>query len=158
MSMFIANVLLALLWSLMFGEFTPQNFLIGMVVGFVALRLGTVGMARATYFRKISTTISFIFYFLAQLVIANFKMAAYTLGSTRQLRPGILAIPLTEGMTDLEITVLANVITLTPGTLSMDVSDDKTTLYVHYIHVEDKDEAVREIKDGFERRLLALTR
>ena len=54
---------------------------------------------------------------------------------------------------DAGITVLANLITLTPGTLSLDVSPDRKTLFVHALHVEDPDAFRREVKEGFERRV-----
>ena len=73
------------------------------------------------------------------------------------MRPGIVAVPL-DAKTDQEITLLANLITLTPGTLSLDVSHDKRTLYVHAMFV-DSPESVRDsIKNGFEKRLLELLR
>lgn len=75
------------------------------------------------------------------------------------IRPGIIAVPL-DAKTDAEITVLAQVITLTPGTLSMDVSPDRSTLYVHALYVPngDKQTIIDEIKNGFERRLLEVMR
>jgi multicomponent Na+:H+ antiporter subunit E len=73
------------------------------------------------------------------------------------MKPGIIGIPL-DAETDLEITLLANFITLTPGTLSLDVSTDKKTLYIHAMYVEDKEAFIRSIKDGFERRLLDILR
>ncbi len=59
---------------------------------------------------------------------------------------------------DVEITLLANLVTLTPGTLSLDVSEDRSTLFVHAMFVDDPDVLRREIKHGFERRVLELLR
>jgi multicomponent Na+:H+ antiporter subunit E len=73
------------------------------------------------------------------------------------VKPGIIKIPL-DVETNVEISLLANLITLTPGTLSIDVSDDKKVLYVHTMYVEDKEKFIREIKDGFEKRILLITR
>ena len=72
-------------------------------------------------------------------------------------RPGVVAIPL-EAKTDAEITFLANVITLTPGTLSLDVSEDRSTLYVHTMFLESPEVLRESIKEGFERRVLELLR
>jgi multicomponent Na+:H+ antiporter subunit E len=58
----------------------------------------------------------------------------------------------------MEITFLANLITLTPGTLSLDVSDDRSVLYVHGMFVEDPQQMREQIKNGFERRVLELLR
>jgi multicomponent Na+:H+ antiporter subunit E len=69
------------------------------------------------------------------------------------MRPAIVAIPL-DLRSPLAITLLAQMITLTPGTLSLDVSSDRRVLYVHSMYVDDIDAFRRSIKDGFERRLL----
>jgi multicomponent Na+:H+ antiporter subunit E len=73
------------------------------------------------------------------------------------MRPAVVAVPL-DVETDLEITLLANLITVTPGSFSLDVSDDRKVLYVHAMYVDDPDEYRREIKEGFERRVLELLR
>ncbi|MEP3300463.1 MAG: Na+/H+ antiporter subunit E, partial [Roseibium sp.] len=57
-----------------------------------------------------------------------------------------------------EITMLANLITLTPGTLSVDVSEDRKTLYVHCIDVPDPQATIDDIKNGFERKILEVFR
>jgi multicomponent Na+:H+ antiporter subunit E len=59
-------------------------------------------------------------------------------------------------MPDTALTILANALTLTPGTLTLDISDDRTTLFVHFMHVDDPEEMRREIKDGFEKRILEI--
>ena len=72
-------------------------------------------------------------------------------------RPAIVVVPL-DARTDLEIAVLANLVSLTPGTLSLEVSDDRSALYVHGMFVDDPDAFRREIKDGAERRVLEALR
>jgi multicomponent Na+:H+ antiporter subunit E len=73
--------------------------------------------------------------------------------------PGVVAIPL-DARTDAEITMLANLITLTPGSVSLDISDDRRFLYVHAMYIDGGDvEAYRRsIKEGLERRVLELLR
>lgn len=76
----------------------------------------------------------------------------------QNISPAIVAVPLdVEG--DFSVTLLANVISLTPGTLTLDVSDDKRVLYIHSMYGGDDPDAVRrEIKSGLERRVLEVTR
>ncbi|RAI32921.1 Na+/H+ antiporter subunit E, partial [Rhodoplanes roseus] len=69
------------------------------------------------------------------------------------ISPGLIAYPLRVNR-DFEITLLANLITLTPGTLSVDVSEDRRTLYIHAIDVPDPDQLKRDIAQGFERKIL----
>lgn len=158
MTLLVANVLLALVWSLMIGAFTPANFIVGLVLGYLVLRLASTRGSRSPYFHKVGVSVGFVAFFIVELVKANIRMAIYTVSPLGGLRPGIIAIPLEPGMSELEVTVLANVVTLTPGTLSLDVSEDRGVLFVHFMHVESPEAAVREVKDGFERRLLQVTR
>ena len=85
-------------------------------------------------------------------------MAWWTVSPLRRLRPAILYVPIDPDMTDAEITTLANVITLTPGTLTLDVTEDRRALRVHCMHAPDVDAVRREIQQGFQRRLLEVTR
>jgi multicomponent Na+:H+ antiporter subunit E len=73
------------------------------------------------------------------------------------IRPAIIAYPLTV-TTDAQITLLANMITLTPGTLSVDVSDDRKWLYVHAIDVASKEALIGDIAAGFETKILEVSR
>ena len=75
------------------------------------------------------------------------------LSPNMNLKPGIFAYRLKVDR-DFEITLLANLITLTPGTLSVDVSEDRQYLYIHAIDCSDPDATRKDISDGFERRIL----
>ena len=96
-------------------------------------------------------------FFLWQLLLSNLRVAYDVITPRLHMRPGIIAVPL-DAKTDQEITLLANLITLTPGTLSLDVSEDRRVLYVHAMFVDSPDEVRDSIKNGFERRLLELIR
>lgn len=96
--------------------------------------------------------IRFGLYFFWQLVLSNIKIAQCVLGPSRLMSPGIVAVPLSV-KSDIEIFLLANAITLTPGSLTVDVSADRQVLYVHCMQIEDADALRREIKDGFERMI-----
>lgn len=103
--------------------------------------------------RRTYLVLAFAAYFTWELVVANLRVAWEVVTINRHtMRPGILAIPL-EARTDLEIALLANLISLTPGTLSMDVSTDRTYLYVHAMYVTEIEEFKR-----FEQRLLRVMR
>jgi len=91
------------------------------------------------------------------LIVANFSVAYYVLAPQDRMRPAVQAIPL-EPAKDISITLLANLITLTPGTLSLDVSPDRKYLFIHNIGVTDIEKSRKEIKETFERRILEVTR
>jgi multicomponent Na+:H+ antiporter subunit E len=94
----------------------------------------------------------FILFFHWELVMANLRLARDVLGPVTRLHPGIVAIPL-DLSGDAEVTILSNLVTLTPGTLSMDASSDDKVLYVHVVNISDVEDVRRETKQGFERRI-----
>lgn len=152
------NILLTLVWAGLLGSFGLANLVSGFVVSYALLFLVTRGMpGHAKYFGKVPRLIGFTCYYLWELVKSNAIIAYDVLTPTHHMKPGVVAIPL-EAKTDLEITVLANLITMTPGTLSLDVSGDRKTLFVHAMYIDNPDDLRREIKENFERRVLDLLR
>lgn len=146
-----------LMWVFLTGSYEVSSFLFGFFIGFLIMWIIGSQMGGNKYVKIIPRIISFIFYFLYAVIVANLQVAYEVMTPSLNVTPGIIKIPL-DVQTNTEISLLANLITLTPGTLSIDVSDDKKVLYVHTMYVKDKDEFIREIKDGFERRILLITR
>jgi multicomponent Na+:H+ antiporter subunit E len=95
--------------------------------------------------------------FVVELIRSALSVAWLVVQPKPQLRPGIVAFPLTV-TTDAQITLLANMITLTPGTLSVDVSADRKTLFIHALDVANRDELIGSIAAGFETRVLGVLR
>lgn len=151
--MFLLNILLALAWTALTGQFNPVNFMSGFVLGYLVLWLVQRVAGPSNYFKKVSQVISFVLFFVGALIRANLRVAYEVITLTHTMRPGVVAVPL-ELQTDAAITLLANLITLTPGTLSLDVSADRRILYVHTMYVDDVEQFRREIKEGFERRVM----
>ena len=157
MTLFLLNVLLAVAWAALTGVFTPINFLAGFILGYVALWLTQRRGTRSPYFARVRRVISFSFFFIKELIKANLRVASDVVSVRQRMTPGVIAIPL-EAKTDAEITALANLITLTPGTLSLDVSNDRRVLYIHAMYVKDVEQFKKEVKEGLERRLLEVLR
>ena len=157
-SKFLANILLTIIWVFLTGSFEVVNFVFGFVVTFLILWIiSSKDSQTEKYFKLIPKLISFIFFFLWEVIKANIQVAYEVITPQNKMKPGIVALPL-DAKTDTEITLLANLITLTPGTLSLDVSEDKKVLYIHAMYVHDKQEFINEIKNGFERKLLGILR
>lgn len=159
-------VLLTLVWAALQGSFSVGNLLLGAVLAGVVLRLSRpvlqgeeafdVHSARATPrpLRRTWRVLVLVLVFLRELTQSALQVAWYTLQPTLRIRPGIVAYPL-DVQTGREITALANLISLTPGTLSLDVAPDRSHLYVHSISVETEDgrEVIREIKTSLEKHV-----
>lgn len=154
---FLSNILLTFIWVALIGDFTFSNFLFGFLISFFILRMVTSGDSRGKYFRIAPKIVAFVFYFLSELVKANLEVAYEVITPKLSMTPGIVAFPL-EASTDIEISILANLISLTPGTLSLDVSDDRKVLYVHSMYITDRKTFISGLKNGFERRLLEILR
>ncbi|SRR6056297_80959 len=153
----LMNFILALIWVALTGKFLIGNFVFGVVLSYGIMWFMYRSQDDKRYFKKIPQTISFFFYFIYELWKANLLVAYDVITPKFHMSPGIVAIPLSAN-TDLEITLLANVITMTPGTLAVDVSDDDKYLFVHSMYIKSKEDFIHSVKNGFERRLLEITR
>jgi multicomponent Na+:H+ antiporter subunit E len=107
------------------------------------------------YFQRAALVIRFGFFYLKELFIANLRVAATVLSPKMRITPAVVAIPL-EAESELSISLLANLITLTPGSLTLDISADCSVLYIHTMYADDIDEFRLGIKD-LERRVLEVT-
>ncbi|MBL1213248.1 MAG: Na+/H+ antiporter subunit E [Ignavibacteriae bacterium] len=157
MNRLLLNILLAIAWMLLTGDLDFMNFIQGLIIGFLILWVSKNATDSREYISKIPKIFGFIIYFIYELILANLKVAYDIITPKHRMKPSIIAVPLTAEK-DFEITILANLITLTPGTLSLDVSSDKKVLYVHSMYASDPEEFIKEIKNGFERKLLEITR
>jgi multicomponent Na+:H+ antiporter subunit E len=156
-STLVWNLTLALAWCAITGELTFLNLLLGFLIGYFALRRPPGAVETPRYFRKLRQLLEFALFFAKEILLSAARVAYDVVTRTHHMRPAVLAVPL-QARTALEIALLANLITLTPGSLSLDLSPDRRTLYVHRMFVDDPDIAVAELKTGFERRVLELLR
>lgn len=137
---------------------TAATGILVFLAAFVLLWL-SAALYNRNYFRKIPKVVGLSIYFLKELIMANLKIAYDIITPRFFMNPAIIALPL-KATSDLEISLLANMLTLTPGSLSVDVSEDRKELYVHLLYAADEDveSLKKELKEGFERRILEITR
>lgn len=170
MSLFTINLALATIWVILMGQYAPtqlvSQFILGFLLGYALIWMARPFLQKTRYFRAASreelpTTLAqlplrvwrwtrFTLIFLRELIKANIDIVIGVLSPLEKQSPGILALPL-DLTTDAEITLLANMITLTPGTLSLDLSNDRTVLFVYFFKITDPEAEKQAIKDGFER-------
>ena len=154
---FLINVMLMLVWVALSGNFTYPNLIFGFVLGFIALWVSDKEHVGKSYFKFLPNLVSFVLFFLYELIIANIQVAYEVMTPHHKMKPGIVGVTL-DAKTDLEITILSNFIALTPGTLSLHISEDRDVLYIHAMYLHDKEQFVSRIKNGFERKILELLR
>ena len=148
---------LAVLWAAMAGVPTPASLLTGFVLGHLILLALRGPFARSRSAHRVLHAVALLFIFLWEVVLANLRVAWDVITPRHRMRPGVIAVPL-KARTELEVTILANMVSLTPGTLSLDVSDQPRVLYVHALYLHDRRRLIRSIQEGFERRLLEVLR
>ncbi len=154
MSLYVLGALFTLIWLAISGSYTVPNLLFGVLIS--SLSLGIVRhqvRGSETHWARIPAILSLGLLFLKELALSAWTVASTVVKPTMALKPGIFAYPLAV-KSDFEITLLANLITLTPGTLSVDVSDDRAILYVHALDCSDVEATKRSIANGFERRIM----
>lgn len=153
MTTYVFNVIFAVIWVAITGSATLLNLVFGFFLASLALWIVRGEMGGPGYWRRVNRIVSLVLLFLKELARSAFRVAVLVLSPRLVVKPGIFAFPLTVER-DFEITLLANLITLTPGTLSVDVSEDCKTLYVHALDCSDPEAARRDIAEGFERKIL----
>ena len=151
--MLVGSILLALVWAALQGDITLANLLVGYGVGYVILALlARGGVMRSTLTARTRYAIELAGFFVWELLLANVRVAADVLRPRTGIRPAVVAIPL-DVTSDGEILLLSMLINITPGSVTIDLSEDRQTLYVHVMHMTNAETTRREIKEGFERRV-----
>lgn len=151
------NLLLAFTWVALTGVLFYSNFLFGFAVGFFLLWLMNRNESDQRYFNRVPKIIGFILYFLYEMVRANIQVAYDVITPKFFMKPGIVKYPL-EARSDFEINMLSTFISLTPGTLIIDVSEDRKAIYIHAMYMHSKEQFIKQIKERVERRLLETIR
>lgn len=157
MNLLFLHILLTLAWLALTGRFTATNFTIGFALAFPVVWLSQRGESAHIYLVRIRRLFGFAAFFLVELFKANLRVTHEVLTPRLNVNPGVIAVPL-ELETDMEILVLTTLIALTPGTLSLDVSSDRRTLYVHAMYIDDVEQFRKTIKQGYERRVREVLR
>jgi multicomponent Na+:H+ antiporter subunit E len=151
-NLFVFHALLTVAWGFVTGNFTLVNLVTGFILAYIALWLPSRMWGEVKYFRRLWLILRLIGVFLYELAVSGFTVAKMVMTPGLNFRSGIIAIPLNT-RNDFEITLFANLISLTPGTLSIDVSADRRTLYVHVMATEDPEADKNSMKQAFEQNI-----
>lgn len=158
MNLLVLNMLLAMVWAVVNGSFTGRELAVGFVLGYLVLWLVRPALPPSAYHSVVPRLCRFACWYAAEMVRSNWRIAADALTPELKNKPGIIAVPL-RADTDLEIMAIANLISLTPGTLSLALSADRRTLYVHTMGiVPERVEALRAEMQDVERRVREIGR
>ncbi|MFD1927558.1 Na+/H+ antiporter subunit E [Sporosarcina siberiensis] len=148
----LLNFFIALVWMFMSSSLNAATFVIGYIIGFVLIFMMRRFFKNKLYTVRLWAAFKLTLIFFRELTLSNISVLLLVIKPKLNIKPMIFAMP-TELEHDWEITLLSSLITLTPGTIVINVSDDQNTLYIHAIHVDDVDEAIDSIKNSFEKAI-----
>ena len=154
---YAVNLLLAFAWAALFNSFSIGTLIVGFVVGYAVIGVLQPLFGNERYCQRLLGLLSLALFFVWELLLSSFRVAWDVLTPVQRSRPALVRVPL-QACSELEATVLANLISLTPGSLSVDISDDRRALLVHGMFVDDPDDLRHEIRSGMERRVLEALR
>ncbi len=149
-STFGLNVLLAVVWAALTGGVSLVNLLSGFVIGYAALWVVQPLTGASQYFRRVIAWLRLVVMFHYELILSSLEVTIDVLTPRHRARPALIEVPL-DVQSDLGILLVTNLISLTPGTLSIDVSEDRKTLIVHAMFGDDPAAICRSLKNGMER-------
>jgi len=152
MNLALLTIIIALGWCAATGSFSLGNLVFGALLAGAALYLVRGKVGGAGFWRKALAVLALTWLFIKELMLSAIRVGILVLRPNlgKRVRPQLIDYPLTV-TSDAEITLLANLITLTPGTLSVDVSEDRKVLVIHAVDVPDREAVIADIRDGFER-------
>ncbi|MED4533828.1 Na+/H+ antiporter subunit E [Metabacillus fastidiosus] len=148
----LLNVILAWIWMFLSSDYSTIAFFKGYFFGLLIIFVLRRFFHQRIYILSIIAILKLLWIFFIELIKANIDVLKVIFSPTSKVKPGIFSLEtsLTEGW---EITLLSNLITLTPGTLVIDISDDNKTLYIHAINIENVEQTKQDIKNTFEKAI-----
>ncbi|WP_042146058.1 Na+/H+ antiporter subunit E [Paucisalibacillus sp. EB02] len=153
----LINIIIALMWMFLSESYTFASFIAGYIWGLLLVLLLNRFIPGRFYGIRVVKIIKLILIFIRELVLSNLSILKLIYTPKPEIEPGIFALPL-EVKSNWEVTLLAHLISLTPGTLSVAVSDNNDTLFIHAMDIDEVDQSIQEIKDSFEKAILEVTR
>ena len=153
----VLNLLLAFIWMFLASNYSARAFIIGYLLGLICLFIVQKMLPGRFYFGKIWAFIKLTILFMKELILANIAVLKVVLKPKLTMNPAFFKYETTLTK-DWEITLLSSLITLTPGTVVVHLSDDSKTLYIHAIDADDIDGTCDAIRDSFEKAILEVSR
>ncbi len=152
----LLTLILAVVWVLLQNQVTAGMVVFGIILGIIIPRMTAVWWPDTPQGFRMGKMVTYSVVVIWDIIVANIQVAWIVLTvPNAKLRPAWIVIPLELKQPE-AITVLAGTITLTPGTVSADLSDEGHSLLVHVLHTDDPDAIRDEIKTRYERRLLEI--
>ncbi len=150
MRQFILNIIISMIWAFLHTSYTASDFLVGFVLGAILICLfSSTTDQHSFYLVRVCRILKLALIFLIELVKACFQVLYQVLQPELKIKPGIIKMDISLESPE-EIALLANMITLTPGTLTVEVAHDNKALYIHTLVIDDAHAICQGIRNSFE--------
>jgi len=153
----ILSIVLLLTWLMLNNTISAGHIVLGSILSMLIPWLTQRFWPEQVCLGKWSTILKFSLVVSYDIVISNIFVAKLILGKNDALKPNFLEIPI-DIKHPLGLSILASTISLTPGTVSVDLSEDRTILIVHALHVDDASDEIETIKNRYEKPLMEIFR
>lgn len=153
----VINLIISLMWMFLSESYTFISFMFGYLLGAILLLILNRFFTGPFYLKRLYRILILLLIFIRELISSNIEIVKYVYKKDLDFEPGIFAMPI-EVKQSWEITLLANMITLTPGTLTVALSDDQTQLFIHALDIKTKEESINDIKNTFEKAIMEVTK
>jgi multicomponent Na+:H+ antiporter subunit E len=157
MRLFLVNIILALIWAALTTDFKAENIAIGFGISFIILAITSHiwSTEDKSYMYRAALIIKFILFLIWDMLSSNIRVARDVIKPRLNNKAGVIAVDL-DVQSDLEITLLANIVAFTPGTLTLDVSSDRKKLFFHTMYADDIEGQREAIKNRIEKRIAGI--
>lgn len=152
----VVNLFISFMWMFLSEDYSFQSFLFGYIIGALLLYLLNRFFPSRFYLYPMYKILVLVAIFTRELILSNISIVKLVYARKLDFEPGIFEMPI-EVTRSWEITLLANLITLTPGTLTVAISEDQKRFFIHAMDIDDKEESIHEIKNTFEKAIMEVT-
>src|SRR5699024_6945510 len=153
----VVDLIISFMWMFLSERYTLVTFTLGYIVGIILLLFLNRFFKERFYLERFFKFIVLFLTFIRELIVSNIDIVKLVYAKNPDFEPGIFAMPI-EVKKNWEITLLANLISLTPGTLSIAVSDDNSIIFIHAMHIDEKEQSIYDIKNTFEKAIMEVTK
>ncbi|QDI89808.1 Na+/H+ antiporter subunit E [Salicibibacter halophilus] len=151
------NILVMFAWMLFFNSYTVQDAVFGYVIGAIVVRVLAHFMRAEFYLKRAAYLLKLIIVFFRELISANFYVMSILASVNMKIAPGFIAVP-TRLESNTEKALFGVMMSLTPGTMAIEFSDDNQYVYVHALDIRDKQAVINKVQTVFEKTILEVTR
>ncbi|NWO03624.1 MAG: Na+/H+ antiporter subunit E [Idiomarinaceae bacterium] len=148
----LLSFFLLTLWVLLFNSVSPGVVILGALFSWFIPFLFRDAWPNFAKVKRPDLAVVYFFILLNDIVVANFKVAGMILGKPRSIKPALFVFPL-DMKEELPVTLLASTITLTPGTVSCEITRGRKGILIHAFSEESPEEVIKTIRNRYERRL-----